>query len=381
MISKSGTTLETALAFRILRRELEERHGDEAGRYIIATGRIPRQDIFSYTLPGQRWVTHEWLAELIIFGLYRLGGLSALLLATSALITAAFGLVAGVALAFITTKHMSMMITSFVGALLLVSGGIFNHNLEFMHHLLEGIPSLLKDFLVGLVVGSVAVLGLGFLNEWIDYLSQPSLQDLIELVEGEIDPMFGHPVLRKIIGSDLFGPVPFPHLRFSIAGDIVLLFLQFMVIEPGFEYFHGQVAVAVLGFAAANRLKLLFWGGGTHQSIGYPVTPDIVLYLENPPDAAQISGLLKKLGMSAGELVRRGESDYKACGLGRDSSDEDILAAIARNTSGLETLSVERIGIEMLKLLSAPNPAPAKYFHPGTSPPKMPVITLANACP
>lgn len=39
--------------------------------------------------------------------------------------------------------------------------------------------------------------------------------------------------------------------------------------------------------------------------------------------------------------------------------DEDILAAIAENTPGLETLSVERIGIEMLKLLSAPNPAPA----------------------
>ena len=50
-------------------------------------------------------------------------------------------------------------------ALLLVSGGIFNHNLEFMHHLLEGIPALLKDFLVGLVVGSVAVLGLGFLKK------------------------------------------------------------------------------------------------------------------------------------------------------------------------------------------------------------------------
>jgi len=50
-------------------------------------------------------------------------------------------------------------------ALLLVSGGIFNHNLEFMHHLLEGIPALLKDFLVGLVVGSIAVLLLGFLKK------------------------------------------------------------------------------------------------------------------------------------------------------------------------------------------------------------------------
>jgi arsenate reductase len=66
------------------------------------------------------------------------------------------------------------------------------------------------------------------------------------------------------------------------------------------------------------------------------VTPDIVLYLENPPDAAQISGLLKKLGMSAGELVRRGEADYKACGLSRDSSDEDILAAMADHPKLIE---------------------------------------------
>ncbi|MGD9294258.1 MAG: CCA tRNA nucleotidyltransferase [Roseobacter sp.] len=39
--------------------------------------------------------------------------------------------------------------------------------------------------------------------------------------------------------------------------------------------------------------------------------------------------------------------------------DAETLAAIAQNTSGLETLSVERIGTEMLKLLSAPDPAPA----------------------
>ena len=66
------------------------------------------------------------------------------------------------------------------------------------------------------------------------------------------------------------------------------------------------------------------------------VTPDVVLYLETPPDAAQIKGLLKKLGISAGELVRRGEADYKACGLSRDSSDEDILAAMAGHPKLIE---------------------------------------------
>lgn len=40
-------------------------------------------------------------------------------------------------------------------ALLLVSGGIFSHNIDFFHHLLESWPSLIKDFLIGLVIGFV----------------------------------------------------------------------------------------------------------------------------------------------------------------------------------------------------------------------------------
>ena len=43
-------------------------------------------------------------------------------------------------------------------ALLLVSGGIFTHNIEFFHHLFPSLPSLLKDFIFGLVIGFVALL-------------------------------------------------------------------------------------------------------------------------------------------------------------------------------------------------------------------------------
>lgn len=43
-------------------------------------------------------------------------------------------------------------------ALLLVSGGIFNHNIEYLHHLLPGIPSIIKDLLTGLVVGIIVML-------------------------------------------------------------------------------------------------------------------------------------------------------------------------------------------------------------------------------
>lgn len=38
-------------------------------------------------------------------------------------------------------------------ALLLVAGGIFVHNIDFFHHLLPSIPSIITEFLVGLLIG------------------------------------------------------------------------------------------------------------------------------------------------------------------------------------------------------------------------------------
>ncbi|WP_423997275.1 DUF808 domain-containing protein [Maribacter sp. IgM3_T14_3] len=43
-------------------------------------------------------------------------------------------------------------------ALLLVSGGIFVHNIDFFHHFLPNVPAMLVEFVVGLIVGFVALL-------------------------------------------------------------------------------------------------------------------------------------------------------------------------------------------------------------------------------
>ncbi|MDG2046695.1 MAG: arsenate reductase (glutaredoxin) [Halioglobus sp.] len=59
------------------------------------------------------------------------------------------------------------------------------------------------------------------------------------------------------------------------------------------------------------------------------VNPTVVLYLDSPPDIKELKALLKKLGMAAAQLVRRGEEAYKASGLNRDSDEEEILAAMA----------------------------------------------------
>ncbi|PVW16425.1 DUF808 domain-containing protein [Marixanthomonas spongiae] len=52
-------------------------------------------------------------------------------------------------------------------ALLLVSGGIFVHNIDFVHHLVAGFPFVLGELVVGLVVGVVVLLViLGLKKGW-----------------------------------------------------------------------------------------------------------------------------------------------------------------------------------------------------------------------
>lgn len=72
------------------------------------------------------------------------------------------------------------------------------------------------------------------------------------------------------------------------------------------------------------------------------VEPKVVLYLESAPDSSEIEGLLKKLGITAAELVRRGEADYKASGLGKGSSEADIVAAMVKHPKLIERPIVVR---------------------------------------
>ena len=41
-------------------------------------------------------------------------------------------------------------------AMLLVAGGIFSHNVEELHHLLPFLPSIIRDLLIGMVLGTLA---------------------------------------------------------------------------------------------------------------------------------------------------------------------------------------------------------------------------------
>ncbi|GAB2198161.1 arsenate reductase (glutaredoxin) [Sessilibacter sp. MAH4] len=55
------------------------------------------------------------------------------------------------------------------------------------------------------------------------------------------------------------------------------------------------------------------------------IEPEVILYLQTPPSAEDIKDLLSKLGMSARDLLRKGEDDYKANNLSDESLSEDQL--------------------------------------------------------
>jgi arsenate reductase len=59
------------------------------------------------------------------------------------------------------------------------------------------------------------------------------------------------------------------------------------------------------------------------------IEPEIIEYLETPPDAATISGLLGKLGVGAIELIRRGEAPFAELGLaGKEGDDAALIEAM-----------------------------------------------------
>jgi arsenate reductase len=72
------------------------------------------------------------------------------------------------------------------------------------------------------------------------------------------------------------------------------------------------------------------------------IEPEVILYLETQPDEREISGLLDKLGLAAGQLVRRGEDAYKTRGLDAGSTDDEILAAMAAHPKLIERPIVVR---------------------------------------
>jgi arsenate reductase len=67
------------------------------------------------------------------------------------------------------------------------------------------------------------------------------------------------------------------------------------------------------------------------------LVPTVVRYLETPLNAAQLKALLTKLGLSARQLLRTGEEEYKTLNLADATlSETQLIAAIAEHPKLME---------------------------------------------
>jgi len=60
------------------------------GQYIVQTRSVPQRDLYSFTRPDAPWITHEWLAEVIIYLVYRTLSWAGLSVLFGGIISAAF---------------------------------------------------------------------------------------------------------------------------------------------------------------------------------------------------------------------------------------------------------------------------------------------------
>lgn len=64
---------------------------------------------------------------------------------------------------------------------------------------------------------------------------------------------------------------------------------------------------------------------------------EVVLYLETPPNEKTLKSLLKKLGISARDLLRKGEEEYRALKLDNPAlKDDALIAAMCKHPKLIE---------------------------------------------
>lgn len=67
------------------------------------------------------------------------------------------------------------------------------------------------------------------------------------------------------------------------------------------------------------------------------IEPEIRLYLDSPPDGAELRAILKKLGMTPRELMRKGEAEYREQSLDNMArSDDDLIKAMLASPKLIE---------------------------------------------
>jgi hypothetical protein len=66
----------------------------KAGQLMVAEHALPRTDVLAWTTAGRPWLDQNWGAQLVLYGIWRLGGFPLLTMVEAALAVASWGLVA-----------------------------------------------------------------------------------------------------------------------------------------------------------------------------------------------------------------------------------------------------------------------------------------------
>lgn len=67
------------------------------------------------------------------------------------------------------------------------------------------------------------------------------------------------------------------------------------------------------------------------------IQPDVIKYLETPPDAAELTRILALLALKPRDLMRKKEKEYKALGLDNaDLTDEQLIQAMVTTPKLIE---------------------------------------------
>ena len=67
------------------------------------------------------------------------------------------------------------------------------------------------------------------------------------------------------------------------------------------------------------------------------VDTEIVLYLETPPSAEEVTSILQKLGLSSRDIIRKGEEEYKLLNIKDQSlTENELIAFMSKNPKLIE---------------------------------------------
>ena len=67
------------------------------------------------------------------------------------------------------------------------------------------------------------------------------------------------------------------------------------------------------------------------------VDTEIVLYLETPPSAEEVTSILQKLGLSSRDIIRKGEEEYKLLNIKDQSlTENELITFMSENPKLIE---------------------------------------------